>query len=168
MAETLNATLERLDRGKGSPYSAVERADIERLYFRVMGRAMLVSSCPNRWADAVVEMRIFLRKNKPRNDTMKASKYIMKRGVILRYGGNVYSAATITDEVAEKALKENPNVAWMFSSIPEGAEEPVEAKPEPVEAAEEPKEAEEPKAAEEPEQAEEPKEAPKTKKKAKK
>lgn len=128
--------LERLDRGKRSSYSATEREEIERLYFHVMGRAMRVSSCPNRWADAVLEMRLFLRTNNPRNKTMKARKYIMKRGVILRFEGKVYSFASITDEVAEKALKENPNIAWMFSSIPEKSEEPEESTEEPAKAEE--------------------------------
>lgn len=59
---------------------------------------------------------------------MKASKYIMKRGVILRYGGKVYSFASITDEVAEKALNENPNISWMFASIPAKSEEPEKQK----------------------------------------
>lgn len=138
MEGPLHDTLAGLDRGRGGFYSAPERAEIERLYFRVMGRAMRVSSCPNRWADAVVEMRIFLRNNNPRNETtnMENRKYIMKRGVILRYRGQVYSFASITDDVAKKALAENPNIAWMFTSIPEKAKTAEEVKSEPVETAE--------------------------------
>ena len=157
--------LERLDRGRRSSYSAAEREEIERLYFHVMGRAMRVSSCPNRWADAVLEIKIFLRKNNPRNKTMKASKYIMKRGVILRFEGKVYSFASITDEVAEKALKENPNISWMFASIPAKSEEPEKQKKaeEPENAVLEPEES-----TEEPAKSEEPEKQKKAAKKAKK
>lgn len=118
--------LGQLDRGHGSYYSAAERVKIEQLYHRIMGRAMRPSSCPNRWADAVIEMRIFLKRNNPKEFKAMSKKYFMKRGVVLIHEGRPYSLANITDEIAKKALAANPKVAWMFESIPTEEEEPTE------------------------------------------
>ena len=164
MNEALNTTLKGLDRGRNAFYSTAERGIVEKLYRSVFGRAMRVSSCPNRWADAVVEMRLFLRKNQNKEVNMNERKYIMKRGVVFMFKGRAYSAANITDEVAKEALTKNKKIAWMFDAIPEEAEEPakVEENTEGKDAI--PEEAEEPAKVEEntegkdaiPEEAEEP------------
>lgn len=50
-------------------------------------------------------------------------KYRMKSGSVIRVHGtnDYYSDANLTDEIAEKLLKVNPNRAQLFAKIPDGA-----------------------------------------------
>jgi hypothetical protein len=55
--------------------------------------------------------------------TETKSNYILKEGYILtdRENGNPYSNANLTDEIAEKLLKQNPNIIARFAKIPDSA-----------------------------------------------
>lgn len=60
--------------------------------------------------------------------TQLAKKYKMKPNTILNYKGEILSEFNMTDEKAEKVLKEFPGFAGMFEIIPE--EQPKEEKKE--------------------------------------
>lgn len=82
--------------------------------------------------------------------SQKERKYRMKSGSVIHVRGTnkYYSDLNITDEVAEKLLKVNPNRSVLFSKIPKGALERLEK-----EAAKEEKAAEDAKAKEAADQA---------------
>ena len=60
-AEVLR-TLDELNRSPQGSYSAVEKAEIVRLYDLVLGRSFGERRCPDRWRDAIIEMIVYLKK----------------------------------------------------------------------------------------------------------
>lgn len=112
--------------GIQTEFSTSERAAIEEIYYGVFGRTLPNCNCPNRFRDAVIELRIFTKNH----STMEKSKYVLKAGVIIQPTGtsNVYTNDNLTDEVAERFLNERPGARGLFEVIPNTAE--VEKTPE--------------------------------------
>lgn len=102
--------------GIQSEFSTSERATIEEIYFAVFGRTIPNCNCPNRYRDAVIELRIFIKNH----STMEKSKYILKAGVVIQPSGtsDVYTNDNLTDAVAEQFLKERPGARGLFEVIP--------------------------------------------------
>lgn len=102
--------------GIQSEFSTSERSTIEEIYFAVFGRTIPNCNCPNRYRDAVIELRIFIKNH----STMEKSKYVLKAGVVIQPSGtsDVYTNDNLTDSVAEQFLKERPGARGLFEVIP--------------------------------------------------
>lgn len=102
-------------------YSTSDRAAIEQMYFDVLGKHVRNCNCPDRYRDAVIELRIFTKNHL----TMEKAKYVLKSGVVIQPSGTseVYTNDNLTDAVAEQFLKERPGARGLFEAIPNTAAE---------------------------------------------
>lgn len=102
-----------------SAYSLDIKREIEALYFEVLDKKFVKTSCSNCYKDAVMEMYVYLNKyNKMKEKTL----YALKNGALLQLGfgnGNMITNANLTDTLAEKYLRMNPNGHIYFSKLPE-------------------------------------------------
>ena len=134
-------------------YSTSEIAEIETLYREVLGKKVRDCNCPDRYRDAVIELRIFTKNHLK----MEKSKFRLKPGVVIVPSNDpeVYTNNNLTDEVAIAFLKERPGARGLFAELPENvddllAEKPAVVEPEP-EPTPEPEPAKDPKKGPEPE-----------------
>lgn len=110
----------RLKELSGLPaYSFDSKKEIEALYMEVLDKTFHKTSCSNCYKDAVVEMYVYLnRHNKMKEKTL----YALKNGALLQLGfgkGEMITNANLTDKLAEKYLRLNPNGYIYFSKLPE-------------------------------------------------
>ena len=100
------------------PYSSAEESIISNLYTEVTGKEVRDCNCKDKWADAVIEALLYLKKN---NAMREKCDYKLRAGVILHISGSseVYTNDNLTNEVAEKFLKEYPNARGRFAVIPQ-------------------------------------------------
>lgn len=101
-------------------YTTAETLAIEQAYRDVFGRGVRDCKCPNRYRDAVIELRIFIKNHA----TMEKSNYKLKAGVVIQPSGTseVYTNDNLTDEIAEQFLKERPGARGLFAVAPTTAE----------------------------------------------
>lgn len=101
-------------------YTTAETLAIEQAYRDVFGRGVRDCKCPNRYRDAVIELRIFIKNHA----TMEKSNYKLKTGVVIQPSGTseVYTNDNLTDEIAEQFLKERPGARGLFAVAPTTAE----------------------------------------------
>lgn len=117
-------------------YSTAEIAEIEKLYRDILGKRVRTCNCPDRYRDAVLELRIFTKHHL----TMEKSKFRLKSGVVIVPSNDteVYTNNNLTDEVAIKFLKERPGARGLFDVLPADKElaallaEPAKVDPEPA------------------------------------
>lgn len=105
-------------------YTAAERQLIQTLYKELLNKAIPNCHCSNRYRDAVIELCVFLKNSAE----MKEREFILKRGVVIHFNGEVYSSKNLTDEVARAYLKQFPSAEKMFDKVALVAEEVAEAK----------------------------------------
>lgn len=107
--------------GIQSEFSTPEKAAIEQMYFDVLGKHIRNCNCPDRYRDAVIELRIFTKNHL----TMEKSKYVLKAGVVIQPSttSEVYTNDNLTDAVAEQFLKERPGARGLFETIPSSTAE---------------------------------------------
>ena len=100
------------------PYSSAEESIISNLYTEVTGKKVRDCNCRDKWADAVIETLLYLKKH---NAMREKCNYQLRAGVILHISGSseVYTNDNLTNEVAEKFLKDNPNAVGRFAVIPQ-------------------------------------------------
>jgi hypothetical protein len=118
--------VERLEELRGlATLSASDKAEIETLYMAVLGKNFVKTSCNDCYRDAIIEMYLYLK----RNGKMKEKcSYRLKNGVLLQTefgGGDMYTNANLTDEVAEKYLAKNPKGVSFFEGMPSDWEDRV-------------------------------------------
>lgn len=117
MIEAIKSRLKELS-GK-SAYSFEEKKEIEALYKDVLDKTFVKTSCSNCYHDATIEMYSYLnRHNKMKEKTL----YALKNGALLQLGfgkGDMITNANLTDKLAEKYLRMNPNGHIFFSKLPE-------------------------------------------------
>ena len=108
-------------------YSTSEIAEIETLYREVLGKKVRDCNCPDRYRDAVLELRIFTKNHL----TMEKSKFRLKPGVVIvpSNDSEVYTNNNLTDEVAIAFLKERPGARGLFAELPENVDELLAEKP---------------------------------------
>lgn len=102
----------------GAPYSVEDKHQIEVLYMGVMGVQFRPTSCQNCYHDAVV----LIRKQLQIITTMPSDKkYWLKNGAIIAcpefHGGEIYSNANLTDEVAAEYLSRYPERVGIFARV---------------------------------------------------
>ena len=100
------------------PYSSAEESIISNLYTEVTGKKVRDCNCRDKWRDAVIEALLYLKKHKSMREKCD---YKLRAGVILHISGSseVYTNDNLTNEVAEKFLKDNPNAVGRFAVIPQ-------------------------------------------------
>ena len=100
------------------PYSSAEESIISNLYTEVLGKKVRDCNCRDKWRDAVIEALLYLKKHKAMREKCD---YKLRAGVILHISGSseVYTNDNLTNEVAEKFLKDNPNAVGRFAVIPQ-------------------------------------------------
>lgn len=110
-------TLLALSRADKS-YSSAEESIISNLYTEVTGKKVRDCNCRDKWRDAVIEALLYLKKHKAMREKCD---YKLRAGVILHISGSseVYTNDNLTNEVAEKFLKDNPNAVGRFAVIPQ-------------------------------------------------
>lgn len=102
-----------------APYSASDKALIERLYMAVLRRTFVKTTCQQCYHDAVVEIYLYLKNNK----TMKEQcNYQLRAGFVIScpdfYGGKIFTNANLTDKVAEAYLDKYPKAEDYFAVMP--------------------------------------------------
>lgn len=113
--------LEKLQGKMDSSFSNAEKRKIEDLYFEVLRKTFVHTSCQQCYHDAVVEMACYLRKYRK----LKAKcNYRMRAGFIIScpdfYSGKIFTNENLTDKVAKEYLERYPRQESMFAQIPEG------------------------------------------------
>ena len=123
-------------------YSTSEIAEIETLYREVLGKKVRDCNCPDRYRDAVIELRIFTKNHLK----MEKSKFRLKPGVVIVPSNDpeVYTNNNLTDEVAIAFLKERPGARGLFAELPENVDDLLAEKPAVVEPEPEPEKEQEP------------------------
>lgn len=106
-------------RGVSTP---LVRAHVIEQYEVLFGKKLKVTMCSDCIRDAATEIMVKLLENR---------KYLLKANTSIKYKGEIYFQATLTDELAEQILKEFPEYSVKFKRLPEI--EVVEVKSEPVE-----------------------------------
>lgn len=116
--------------------SSSEQQEVRELSMRFLGCNVPNCNCRNVYSDY-----LFLILNKLNNmkEIIKCN-YKLKPGVLIHVGGEVYSNANLTDEIAKAYIEKYPNTTF-FDVIPEetAEEDPVEddTTEEPIEPVEE-------------------------------
>lgn len=103
----------------GAGDSALSDGDkewIDRMKRQETGEGVRNCSCRNRYTDAALELRSYLRK---RGALAPERKYELRHGDLIWVGGDPYSNANLTDEVAETFLREHPDALYRFSKHPD-------------------------------------------------
>lgn len=114
------AALEKFEGKSDASFSNSEKKKIEELYFEVLRKTFVHTSCQQCYHDAVIEMMLYLRKNRK----LKAKcNYRMRAGFIIScpdfYSGKIFTNDNLTDKVAKEYLERYPKQEIMFSEIPE-------------------------------------------------
>jgi glutathionyl-hydroquinone reductase len=96
--------------------SSSDKTFIENIHKQILRRPFTRTGCGDCYKDAVIEMSIYLKNN----EIMEKSNYLLNAGAILQSSGdpNVYTNSNLTDEAAERYLKDNPNRIIFFSAYP--------------------------------------------------
>jgi hypothetical protein len=116
-------------RGHGNaPFSVEQKRLIAAIYPEIMGKPFRRTACQRCYHDAVIEMAVKLRKEQKMREKCD---YHMRAGFIIRCGdfdgGEIYTNANLTNDVARRYLERFPQKRAMFDRIPEEtAETPVE------------------------------------------
>lgn len=109
-AYLLNAMLERLRTMRaalqsGSALSKSEKQWLKENYRKATGVELkTVKGCTGCWMDGVSQLIIFLSK-----DTLR-----LRSGAVIEYNGKVYNKHTITAEITQAVLKDNPELKHLF------------------------------------------------------
>jgi len=109
----------RLDKHDGLSFN--DRRFIDANYERVMPEPFPKTNCPDKYRDAFIRMY-----NHIKQFGMKERNYIMFRGHVLHFKGEIYTRNTITDEIAIDYLKLFPDkINTFFEKYPHNWQEIV-------------------------------------------
>ena len=100
---------------------ALVRERIDRLYFAVCGKHLRTCRCKNVEKDALLEIYAKLKYNQKTNTTMAQAKLV--NGVVLKWQGDHYTNANLTDEVAREFLIAFPVRKDWFAVLPSASTE---------------------------------------------
>jgi hypothetical protein len=121
-----------------SGLSSSDKTYIENAHPQVLRRPFTKTGCGDCYRDAVIEMYTYLQKN----SLMEKTNYLLKAGVVLQNADdtNVYTNANLTDQAAEKYLKNRPKSIGLFAAYPNDWEKRIDSIEEPKELSETEKE----------------------------
>lgn len=107
--------------------STSQRTEIEQVFNRETGKTMC-RKCPNRFTDAVFELRQVLQKYKTNIPIMANSRFKLKKNrVVKSHSSAEITAANLTDEKALQLLKKSKTNKAHFEVLPPGWEAEVDA-----------------------------------------
>ena len=112
--------------GDRVPLSSSDKSAIEVMYYSVLGRVFVRTSCNDCYHDAVIEMYSYLKKY---GKMKEKSSYALKNGVLLQMAfgsGEMYTNNNLNDEAAEKYLAKNPKGISLFAVTPKDWKERIE------------------------------------------
>lgn len=100
---------------------ALVRERIDRLYFAVCRKHLRKCRCKNVEKDALLEIYAKLMYQRKSNKKMAQAKLV--NGVVLKWQGNHYTNANLTDEVAREFLSAFPVRKDWFAVLPSASTE---------------------------------------------
>lgn len=102
-----------------APFGSSDKQNIERLYFEVLRKRFVPTSCQQCYHDALIEIYLKLKKDKK---MPKVCNYRLKAGFIIScpdfYNGKIFTNENLTDKVAKEYLDKYPNMEGYFQKIP--------------------------------------------------
>lgn len=112
-------------KGRTNALTQSDKYYIKSVYYAVIQKE-LKKTCTNCYSDALFEILLKLKKHNIMEK--KKSSYLLKNGVILHCAkfSDVVSNDNITDELAEKFLKDNPKRINFFASFPDDWKKKIE------------------------------------------
>lgn len=114
--EEIMSTLADMKNRFDAGFSSTDRTFIEKQYKEILNKRITNLSCGNCYRDAFVEIYAHLKKAgklEIRNYRLKSGHYLHK------FSSSEFFFNPISDEIAERCLKENPNLISEFSQYPE-------------------------------------------------
>lgn len=115
----VNKIIEDLKGHFDAPFSSSDKSTIENIYYEVIGRTFVATSCQQCYHDGLIEIYHYIKKYGKMAEKLN---YRLKAGVIINcpafMDGKVFSNDNLTDEVAEKYLKQFPDNVELFQKVP--------------------------------------------------
>lgn len=109
-------------------FSPSDRSFLESLNFRLFNKAITLTGCSDCYRDAYILISNRLKKDKKMPEPVN---YILKNGALLHeFGTPEYYAHNVSDEVAERFLKKNPELIRQFQKFPDDWKKRIEKKAE--------------------------------------
>lgn len=112
-----------------APFGSTDKSTIENLYYEVLGKDFVPTSCQQCYHDGLIEIYHYIKKYGKMAEKLN---YRLKAGAIINcpafMGGRVFTNDNLTDEIAENYLKEFPNNVDLFQKVPEKDEVEEESK----------------------------------------
>lgn len=103
-----------------APFGSTDKSTIENLYYEVLGKDFVPTSCQQCYHDGLIEIYHYIKKYGKMAEKLN---YRLKAGAIINcpafMDGKVFSNDNLTDEIAEEYLKEFPNNVDLFQKVPE-------------------------------------------------
>ncbi len=121
---TVNDLRARIETG----FSDQDKSVIVSLYSEVLSKDFVKTGCNDCYRDAVIEIYNHLKRERKMKEKCD---YALKNGAILQPFGTseVYTNANLTNEVAEKHLRQFPKNADLFAHVPSDLEERLAKEP---------------------------------------
>lgn len=118
-------TIEDLKGRFDTPFSSSDKSTIENLYYEVIGKTFVPTSCQQCYHDGLIEIYHYIKNN---GKMAEKINYRLKAGAIINcpafMSGKVFSNDNLTDDVAEKFLKQFPDNVELFQKIPKKVKSP--------------------------------------------
>lgn len=103
-----------------APFSSSDKSTIANLYYEVIGKTFVHTSCQQCYHDGLIEIYHYIKKHGKMAEKLN---YRLKAGAIINCpafkGGKVFSNDNLTDEIAEEYLKQFPGNVELFQKVPE-------------------------------------------------
>lgn len=103
-----------------APFSSSDKSTIANLYYEVIGKTFVHTSCQQCYHDGLIEIYHYIKKYGKMAEKLN---YRLKAGAIINCpafkGGKVFSNDNLTDEIAEEYLKQFPDNVEIFQKVPE-------------------------------------------------
>lgn len=112
-----------------SPFSFLDKQNIERLYREVLGKQFVKTTCQRCYHDALIEIYLYLKRNNAMKERCNAR---LRAGFIITcpafHDGKIFTNDNLTDEIAAEYLEQFPDKAVFFAQKPVIVKETVVVK----------------------------------------
>ena len=102
-----------------APFNSSDKSTIENLYYEVIGRTFVATSCQQCYHDGLIEIYHYIKKYGKMAEKLN---YRLKAGAIINCpafkGGMVFSNDNLTDDVAKDYLEQFPENVELFQRVP--------------------------------------------------
>lgn len=116
----VKAIIEELRGRFDAPFSSSDKSTIANLYYEVIGKTFVHTSCQQCYHDGLIEIYHYIKKYGKMAEKLN---YRLKAGAIINCptfnGGKIFSNDNLTDEIAEEYLKQFPDNVEIFQKVPE-------------------------------------------------